>query len=294
MTIDFGTIDRLTDGRIGTFDTTCPFCSALRSSLANRRARVFRVYRIDPGFAGYHCVHCGEGGYAIDRDGAPPDQVKFEKARAEAAERDHKHKAERLNKARWLWSQRKPIIGSIAEKYLREKRGIRCPLPATLGFLPARGEYAPAMIAAFGMAQEVEPGVIAIANDAVRGVHLTRLLPDGSDRERGEQAKIMVGHSTGFPIVLAPPNDLLSLSIAEGIESALSAHEATGLGAWAAGSASRLPALAGVISSCIECVTVIVDDDIDGRRFAAELAERIAARGIEVRLTHPTAWRCAA
>jgi hypothetical protein len=63
------------------------------------------------------------------------------------------------------------------------------------------------MLAAFGLAHEVEPGVIAIADDAIRGVHLTRLKPDGSDRERGAMAKIMVGHSTGSPIVLAPPND---------------------------------------------------------------------------------------
>ena len=34
------------------------------------------------------------------------------------------------------------------ERYLREKRKINCRLPTTLGFLPARGEYAPAMIAA--------------------------------------------------------------------------------------------------------------------------------------------------
>jgi hypothetical protein len=31
--------------------------------------------------------------------------------------------AERLNKAPWLWSRRKPITGSIAETYLRTKRG---------------------------------------------------------------------------------------------------------------------------------------------------------------------------
>jgi hypothetical protein len=42
------------------------------------------------------------------------------------------------------------------------------------------------------------------------------------------------------PIVLAPPNDLLGSSITEGIEDALTMHEATGLGTWAAGSAARL------------------------------------------------------
>jgi hypothetical protein len=140
------------------------------------------------------------------------------------------------------------------------------------------------MIAAFGLAHEVEPGVIAIADDTVRGVHLTRLLPDGSDRERGDKAKIMIGHSAGWPIVLAPASDMAGLAIAEGIENALAMHEGTGLGAWAAGSASRLPALADVVPDFIECVTVVIDDDADGRRHAASLVERLAARHVEVRL----------
>jgi hypothetical protein len=121
--LDLDVIDRLTGGKIGTFDTTCPFCSAFRSSPANRRAKVFRIYRTDPGFAGYHCVHCSESGHARDGNATPLDPEKIAKARADAAERDRKHKAERLNKARWLWSQRKAIIGSIAETYLRKKLG---------------------------------------------------------------------------------------------------------------------------------------------------------------------------
>lgn len=89
--------------------------------------------------------------------------------------------------------------------------------------------------------------------------------------------------------MLAPPNDLLGLVIAEGIEDALSAHEATGLGAWAAGCASRLAALANVLPGWINCTTILADDDPDGRRHATELAERIRARGIEARLIVPGA-----
>jgi hypothetical protein len=116
-------------------------------------------------------------GYARDRNSPPPDPVKVAKARSEAAERDRAHRAERLHKARWLWSQRRPIVGSIAERYLRHKRGVGCRLPATLGFLPACSDYPPAMIAAFGLAHEVEPGVLEIASEAVRGVHLSGRCP---------------------------------------------------------------------------------------------------------------------
>ena len=287
------TIDQLTNGRLGVHDVPCPLCGPFKSHRGQRRD-VLRVWRVEPGFATFFCARCGETGYARDQHAPAPDPQKLARLRAEAAEHGRILKIERLSKARWLWSQRKPIAGSIAERYLREKRKIKCPLPATLGFLPARGEYAPAMIAAFGLPHEIEPGVIDIADGALKGVHITRLLPDGSDRERGDQAKIMVAHSVGFPIVLAPPNDLLAISIAEGIEDALTVYEATGLGVWAAGSASRMPALAGVIPGYVECVNVVADDDPDGRRHAATLIDRIAARGIETRRVIANVWRHAA
>jgi Toprim domain len=143
------------------------------------------------------------------------------------------------------------------------------------------------MIAAFGLATKSEPGTSRIADAAVGGVHLTRLLPDGSGKavfdDPDEQAKIMIGFSAGSPIVLAPPNDLLGQAITEGIEDGLSVHQTTGLGVWAAGCASRMPALAAVIPAYIDCVTVVADDDPDGRRFAADLAAGVRARGIEGR-----------
>jgi len=141
------------------------------------------------------------------------------------------------------------------------------------------------MIAAFGLAHEITPGVIEIAESAVCGVHLTRLLPDGSDRERGEQGKIMVGHSAGWPIALGPTNDLLGLAISEGIETGFSTYEVSGLGVWAAGSASRMPALADKVPRNIECITIIADGDDDGRRFAEELAGKLVEIGFpEVRV----------
>jgi hypothetical protein len=246
-----------------------------------------RVWLLEPGFASYHCARCGEKGAAFDRHSAPPDPVKLAKARREGAERDRALRADWLKIAVWLWSNRKPIAGSIAETYLRGARGYGGPLPATLGFLPARGKYPPAMIAVFGMAHEIEPAVMAISDGAMTGVHLTRLKPDGSGKvvfdDPDENAKIMIGYSAGSPIVLASPNDLLGLAITEGIEDGLSVHESTGLGVWAAGSASRMAALAPAVPSYIETLTVVADDDPDGRGGAADLAARAATRGMEAR-----------
>jgi hypothetical protein len=290
--LDLGTIDRLTGGKLGTHDVVCPLCLPYHS-LQGQRRKMLRVWRVEPGFATFCCARCGETGYIHDRHAPAPDSAKLARLRAEAAEHDRIHKAERLGKARRMWSLRKPTADSIVERYLRERRKIVCPLPSTLGFLPARGDYPPAMIAAFGMAHEVEPGVIAIADDAVRGVHITRLSPDGSDRERGDKSKIMIANSVGSPIVLAPPNDPLGLAITEGIEDPLTVHQSTGLGAWAAGSASRTPALADALPSWIECATALVDDDVDGRRHAVTLTNRIRARGVEIRQVIANRWRVA-
>ena len=94
------------------------------------------------------------------------------------------------------------------------------------------------MIAAIGLAEEPEPGVLAIRDNAVRAVHLTRLTPDGRGKAGTAADKVTIGQgSVGTPIVLAPPNDLLGLAITEGIEDGLSVHAATGMGARAAGSA---------------------------------------------------------
>jgi hypothetical protein len=285
MTIALRAIDHLTGGKFGEHDVPCPECGPLKRSARNQRKPVLRVWQIEEGFASFHCARCGIGGYTSDRSkSTPPDPVKLALARAKAAERDRALKGEQLSKARWLWSLHKPPIGSVVEVYLRSARGYDGPLPETLGFLPARGDHPPAMIAAFGFAHETEPGVIAIADAAVTGVHLTRLATDGSGKavfeDPDEPTKIMLGHSAGSPIVLAPLNDLLGLAVVEGIEDGLSAYQISGVGVWVAGAASRMPALADAIPLNTDWLTVLADDDADGRRHAQELVKRARARGI--------------
>jgi hypothetical protein len=214
------------------------------------------------------------------------------RARTGGKQVDNEEAAQR-RKACWLWSQGKPIAGTIVETYLRSVRGYGGLLPGTLRFLPARGNHGPAMIAPFGLPSEPEPGWLAIAADDVMAVHITRLRADGLGKAGTGTDKIMIGRSLGSPIVLAPPNDLLGMAITEGIEDALSVHEATGLGAWAAGSASRMPAIADAIPGYIESVTVVADDDAAGRRHATELARRLVAREIDTRITLPGVWKVA-
>ena len=283
LALDRDLVDRLTGGRLGRFDLPCPACGPWRRAPANRRRRVLRLWRLDPGFCGYHCARCGLRGRVHDAAVAV-DPAALRLARAEAAERDRAHAAERLRTARRLWSRRRPIERSPAERYLREACGCGGPLPATLGFLPARGDLAPAMVAAFGLAGEPAPGVLRIDDAQVAGVHITRLAPDGCGKAGSAHDKIIIGCCVGAPIVLAPVADGLGLAISEGIEDALSAHESTGLGAWAAGSASRLPALADAVPSWVEAVSILVDDDETGWRHSGELGQRLDARGMEISL----------
>jgi hypothetical protein len=136
------------------------------------------------------------------------------------------------------------------------------------------------MIAAFGLPDEPEPGVLAIRDDAVRAVHLTRLASDGSGKAGTAADKLRQG-ALGTPIVVAPPNDLLGLAVTEGTEDGLSVLAATDLGVWVAGSAGRMSALAEAVPGYVECVSIFGHRDPAGERGARELAAALAGRGVE-------------
>ncbi len=278
--LTFDVVVALTGNRLGRFDVPCPLCSAIHSP----RRKVLRLYRKTEDFAGFCCARCDARGFV--RSGTVPrmpTRERLEEIRREAAARTACEQAQGLRKSHFLWSRREPITsGSPPDVYLRVARGYSGPIPSTLGYLrPRKPGQHHALIAAFGFATEPEPGVLAIAASAVRAVHLSFLKPDGSDKADIEAPKIIVGKgANGFPICLAPPNDLLGLVVAEGIENALSIHEATGLGAWAAGCASRLPGLADAVPAWIDAVTVAADPDANGLRNANELVRALRRRGL--------------
>ena len=276
----------LIGGRLGSYDVACPLCGPERRASKNRTRAVLRVWHEFSGFITYSCARCGAYGYARASGAAKTTHRAAAIAPSETARASSREtSATRRDKARWLWNRRQPVRGTCAEVYLRNARRYGGTLPGSIGFLPARADHLPAMMAAFGVAEEIEPGVIQVV--AVTGVHLTRLAPGGRSKAGTDADKIMIGTPRGFPIVLAPPNDLNGLAIAEGIEDALSVHEATGLGAWAAGAASFLPALAAAVPEWIECITILVDDDEAGRRNTDLLAEQLERRRFPVRMVTP-------
>jgi hypothetical protein len=287
--LSFAELQQLTGNRLGAHDVPCPICGPDRRSAINQRRKVLRVWQITPSFATFHCARCDLNGHARE-DGAPAlHRAALAIARTEAAQLAAAATEKKRERARWLWRQRQPIPGTVAETYLRECRRYKGPLPPTLGFMPARDNFAPAMISAFGIPAELEPGILSISPAAVMAVHLTHLKADGSGKAGTDADKIMLGTARGAPIVVAAFDDMAGLAITEGIEDALSVHEATGLCAWAAGAASMMPALATVVPAWVECVTILVDDDDAGREQSEKLAFSLEARGVEARLVFPCA-----
>jgi hypothetical protein len=235
--IAFGAIIGLVGDVYGCIDIACPECGPSRRSQGNRRRKTLRVWREDADFATYRCARCGAKGYAR-RDGARTvmDLNRIARLRDEAAARDAAREEEQRRKANWLWRKARPSHGTIVETYLGS-RGIDGTIPDTLRFLePHKPEHHPAMIAAFVMPDEPEPGVPRVHDAAVDAVHLTLLKADGTGKADIEPNKIMVGSSRGLPIVLAPANDLGGLVTCEGIENGLSARRAIH---WFAGATSR-------------------------------------------------------
>lgn len=217
---------------------------------------------------------------------AAPDPVAREKAKAEARERERQDAEEKARKQRWtnkLWHQGEPAEGTVVEGHLSHHRRLNNPPLDALRYLPPglAGSY-PAMMAGFGLPDEYEPGKLRL--DEVQGIHLTFL--DGIKKAPIAQKKIMHGTCKGMPIVLAPPNDGFALCIGEGIETTTRLNERLNVGAWAAGSAPFMPALAAVVPDYIECVHIAVDSDEAGagERHATKLAELLSERGIDAYL----------
>jgi hypothetical protein len=270
-------------GRPGIRDVACPACGPERQSRTNRTRPVLRVWLVDDHFATFNCVRCGMKGEAqAEHRGRPVfDRKALQQAREVSMVNDRADAASRLEVAQTLWRRRQPASGTIVENYLRQARGYRGSIPDTLAFLPPRGDHPPAMISAFGLPEEPEPGRIVLRNGEVRGVHITRLAADGSAKV-GDPSKIIIGRCLGTPIVLSALNDNLGLAITEGIEDGLSIFESTGLGVWAAGAAGRMPALAPTVPQYVDAISIIADADEAGQRGARELGLLIHQRGPRV------------
>ncbi len=172
-----------------------------------------------------------------------------------------------------IWKKATDPANSVVEAYLRN-RGIVCELPQSLRYFGnlkhPSGNYFTAMIAL------VTRGIDGVPV----AIHRTFLNNGGV---LPEPAKMMLGPCRGGAVRLGEPGDLLLVS--EGIETGLSAMQATGLPVWAALSTSGLRSLE--LPRSVTEVIVIADGDDPGETAAVAAAQRWKAEGRAVRIARP-------
>ncbi len=187
---------------------------------------------------------------------------------------DALHEARRSQVAH-IWRQTGPAAGSLIARYMAS-RGIITPLPPDLHFHPdlrhLTGVYAPAMVAA-----------VRNVDGVITGLHRTWLREDGDGKANLSPSKAMLGPCRGGAVRLGTLGHVLM--VGEGIETCLSAMQATGNPAWAALSTSGLRALD--LPDAVHDVIVLADGDDPGEAAAREAAMRWKREGRSVRVARP-------
>ncbi|SHL87918.1 Uncharacterized domain associated with phage/plasmid primase [Roseovarius litoreus] len=202
-------------------------------------------------------------------DYAAPDPLEAQKREAQ----DRADAEKRAKQAHRLWQNARPVAGTLAETYLRG-RGILCPLPETLRFVPEcwhpAAKRLPAMVAL------VEGG------DGF-AVHRTYLADDGAGKAGVAPDKAMLGRTAGGAVRLSEAHG--ALVVAEGIETALSLSCGLLSGPasiWAALSTSGMRGLH--LPPDPHRLTIAPDGDAPGKAAAHAFAERATALGWQVSL----------
>lgn len=174
-----------------------------------------------------------------------------------------------------IWRAAKPVAGTVAETYLRS-RGITIPPPATLraGVVTHLGRFQfPALVAA--VQRPTDRTVVATQR--------TTLRQDGTRKAPIATPRITTGTLGGGAVRLAPAGEVLG--IAEGVETGLSAMQASGVPVWCCIGAARMHRVA--IPSVVRELHIFADDDEPGRAAAHRTAEAHTAAGRRVIVRRP-------
>ncbi|MGE0109594.1 MAG: toprim domain-containing protein [Bdellovibrionales bacterium] len=176
-----------------------------------------------------------------------------------------------------LWRESHPAKGSLVEVYLRA-RGIEI-LPPFLRCL-TRHLHKPS--------DSYWPVMLAAAMDwtgKIHALHRTYLSPDGKTKAPVTPAKMTLGPVGGLSCHLAPAGEELAAS--EGIETALSVMQATGIPTWAALSAGGIRNLILPPLPLASSVIIAADADPVGMKSAQDAALLWREQGRKVRVALP-------
>lgn len=182
--------------------------------------------------------------------------------------------AKRADQAARIWQHARPVLGTLAETYLR-KRAITAELPDTLRYAPDCWH---------GVAKRELPALIArVDGGATFAVHRTYLHPDGCGKAKVDPPKVMLGSVAGGAIKLSSAAG--PLVVAEGIETALSlvgGLMSETAEVWATMSTSGMRSL--VLPHSPGALIIASDGDNAGQTAACALADRAHALGWTVSL----------
>jgi hypothetical protein len=175
-----------------------------------------------------------------------------------------------------LWRAADAIDGTLAEVYLRDHRGLAGPFPPSLRYrgdvrYPA-GTILPALVAAV---QRPDRQIVAI--------QVTFLRPTDGAKARVYTPRITIGALGSGAVRLAPAGETIGL--AEGVETALSAMELTGVPIWASLGGQRLSRLTLPVE--VRRVILFGDNDDAGRLMAERAAGVYSRQGRAVELRWP-------
>jgi hypothetical protein len=182
-----------------------------------------------------------------------------------------------------IWDSAQPITGTLAEIYLGS-RGISPPdpTPDCLRFSPklthSNGQFLPAMIA-----QPTNPNT----GEPIGGIQRTFLACSGKDKAQVEknQQKMSLGPTKGGVIRLAEPSEGEPLILGEGVETVLTAMEATGLPGWATMGTSGLNL--DLPDTVTEVILLAENDGGPNEKALNKVLPALIERGVQAVVARP-------
>jgi len=214
---------------------------------------------------------------ALRRRGFWPSQMGNDPdAPREAKERERSGK---IALAADMWRDACPASGTLVETYLRS-RGIVLPVPPVIRLLRMHSAYSSHPTGSR------RPQMIARVEHCVDGpvaVHRSFLAIDGSSKASLDPVRTSHGPVGGAAVRLAATGSLLA--VAEGVETALSYMQSTGIPTWAALSARGIRAL--VLPESVREVVIAADPDPVGIMAAQSAARRWINEGRRVSIARP-------
>jgi hypothetical protein len=177
-----------------------------------------------------------------------------------------------------IWRSSHPATATTQVPRYLSSRGITISIPPTIRVQGALGPYGrhpsggnwPQMVAVI---KHAEHGVVAVQR--------TFLAIDGSAKASVTPVRMSIGPVKGAAVRLALVAE--RLLVGEGVETCLSAMQATGIGAWAA--LGGIAAL--VLPPEVREVIILCDHDAAGEKAAGLAAQRWLGEGRRVRIAMP-------